>query len=127
MLDISLLQSPSFMLLALSGFLTMMGFFVPFLYLKDRATSNGMDEGYASFTISVIGISNTIARIICGLLSSFNINALYLNNVTITIGGVATILSGYAFTTLYQFSYAATFGVAIGKFDHISQFIVSYD
>jgi len=33
MLDISLLRSPTFLLLALSGFLTMMGFYVPFMYL----------------------------------------------------------------------------------------------
>lgn len=117
MLDISLLKSPSFMLLALSGFLTMMGFFVPFLYMKDRATKNGMDENYAAFTISAIGISNTVARIVCGLLSSFKgVNALHLNNVAITIGGLATIFSGYAYTATYQFSFAAIFGVAIGEF-----------
>lgn len=117
MLDMSLLKSPSFMLLATSGFLTMMGFFVPFLYMKDRATVNGMEVGIAAFTISAIGISNTVARIVCGLLSSFKgINALYLNNVAITIGGLATIFSGYAYTASYQFAYAAIFGVAIGKF-----------
>ncbi|XP_047104066.1 monocarboxylate transporter 13-like isoform X2 [Schistocerca piceifrons] len=33
MLDLSLLQSPSFMLLSVSGFLTMMGFYVPFIYI----------------------------------------------------------------------------------------------
>lgn len=115
MLDISLLKSPSFMLLALSGFLTMMGFFVPFLYMKDRATKNEMPDGMAAFTISAIGISNTIARIVCGLLSSFKgINALHLNNVAITIGGLATVFSGYSFTPEYQFTYAAIFGVAIG-------------
>lgn len=104
------------MLLALSGFLTMMGFFVPFMYMKDRATKNGMEVGIASFTISAIGISNTVARIVCGLLSSFKgINALYLNNVAITIGGLATIFSGYAYSTSFQFTYAAIFGVAIGN------------
>lgn len=115
MLDISLLKSPSFMLLALSGFLTMMGFFVPFLYMKERATLNNMDVGLAAFTVSAIGISNTVARIVCGLLSSFKgINALYLNNVAITIGGLATIFSGYSYAASYQFVYAAIFGIAIG-------------
>lgn len=115
MLDVSLLKSPSFMLLALSGLLTMMGFFVPFFYLAPRAASQ-MDASVASFIISAIGISNTVARILCGLLSSFNIDALYLNNVAITIGGIATILSGWSLAQVYQFSYAAIFGVAIGKF-----------
>ena len=34
MLDMSLLRSPTFLVLALSGFFTMMGFYVPFTYLK---------------------------------------------------------------------------------------------
>lgn len=103
------------MLLATSGFLTMMGFFVPFLFIADRALNGGMDKQTASFIISVLGISNTIARILCGLLSSFNINALYLNNIAITVGGIATIFSGWSLSVGFQFTYAAVFGVAIGK------------
>lgn len=114
MLDLTLLKSPSFMLLALSGFLTMMGFFVPFMFMKDRAVQE-MDESTAAFTVAAIGISNTVARIACGVLSSFKgVNALYLNNVAITLGGVATILSGLYLSEVYQFTYAAIFGVAIG-------------
>jgi hypothetical protein len=33
MLDMSLLKSPTFLLLSFSGFITMMGFYVPFMYL----------------------------------------------------------------------------------------------
>jgi hypothetical protein len=33
MLDMSLLRSPTFLLLSVSGFITMMGFYVPFMYL----------------------------------------------------------------------------------------------
>lgn len=44
MLSVDLLKSPSFWILALSGFLTMMGFFIPFLYLCKAATLNGIDE-----------------------------------------------------------------------------------
>lgn len=114
MLDLTLLKSASFMLLAASGFLTMMGFFVPFMFLKDRAVQE-MDEGTAAFTVAVIGISNTVARIACGVLSSFKgVNALYLNNIAITVGGIATILSGLYLTAAYQFTYAAIFGIAIG-------------
>lgn len=104
------------MLLALSGFLTMMGFFVPFMFMKDRATkTGGMEESTAAFTVAAIGISNTVARIVCGVLSSFKgVNALYLNNIAITLGGVATMASGAYLSETYQFTYAAIFGVAIG-------------
>lgn len=43
-IDISLLKSPSFLLLALSGFLSMMGFFVPFVYVAARAEKAGIDK-----------------------------------------------------------------------------------
>lgn len=115
MLDLSLLKSPSFMLLAVSGFLTMMGFFIPFMFMADRAVLGGMDKNLASFTVSAIGFSNTLMRIVCGVISSFNVNALHLNNVAITVGGVFTIFSGFVMTEVYQFTYAAIFGVAIGE------------
>lgn len=44
MLSFNLLKSPSFWILALSGFLTMMGFFIPFLYLCKAATSKGVEK-----------------------------------------------------------------------------------
>lgn len=123
MLDVSLLKSPSFMLLAFSGFFTMMGFFVPFMFIADRAKEGGMDEGNALMIVSAIGISNTIARIVCGVLSSFKgINALHINNVAITIGGLATIFSGYALTEAFQFTYAGIFGIAIGEFFFFSMY-----
>lgn len=117
MLDMSLLKSPSFMLLAVSGFLTMMGFFIPFLFMETRAKAGGMDEGIAKFTVSAIGLSNTLSRVLCGVISSFNVNALHLNNLTITVGGLLTIFSGYSLSVGYQFTYAAVFGVAIGMTD----------
>lgn len=105
------------MLLAISGFLTMMGFFIPFAFMVPRATEhNDMEQGAAQLTISAIGISNTVARIVCGLLSSVpGVNALHLNNVAITVGGIFTIVSGAYLTAVYQFSYAVIFGIAIGK------------
>lgn len=35
--DLSLFKRPSFILLAISGFLCLVGFFIPFIYLSDRA------------------------------------------------------------------------------------------
>ena len=40
-LDPQLLSSPSFLLLAFSGFLTLAGFFIPFTYIVDRAILQG--------------------------------------------------------------------------------------
>lgn len=116
MLDVSLFKSPTFMLLAFSGFFTMMGFFVPFMYISRRAQDANMTPAASDMIVSAIGITNTVARIVCGLLSSFqSVSALHLNNVAITIGGIATIFSGYIMAPWFQYSYAVVFGIAIGK------------
>lgn len=102
----------------------MMGFFVPFVYIVPRATDGGMDKEVANYIISAIGITNTVARVVCGLMSSLNINALHLNNVAITIGGLATIFSGFSISYGWQFGYAATFGIAIACFSALRSILV---
>lgn len=117
MLDMSLLRSPSFVLLALSGGFTMMGFYVPFMYLTDRAILNEMDKSTAMWLVSAIGVCNTIGRVVCGLMSSFpKVNTLWVNNIAITVGGLVTIMSGLSNSAEYQFLYSCLFGLSICKY-----------
>lgn len=121
MLDMSLLRSPSFMLLAVSGFLCMMGFFVPFMFLA-RRNEHDMGKDLAGLLVSSIGVANTIARILCGYLSSLeSVDANLLSNVAITLGGVATFASGYWINSFTQFGYTVVFGFAIGEFIYIQK------
>lgn len=46
MLDLSLLTSPTFLLLCLSGFTTMMGFFIPFMYLEGKCFAERTQFGW---------------------------------------------------------------------------------
>ncbi|RZB40364.1 monocarboxylate transporter 10 [Asbolus verrucosus] len=125
MLDFSLFKSPSFLLLAVGGFFTMMGFYVPFMYLTDRAKMYNIDENSAVFLISAIGIANTVGRVLCGILSSFpGVNALFVTNAALTIGGIATIFSGFSMTPEFQFTYTAIFGLAISCFASLRSIIV---
>ncbi|XP_075168388.1 monocarboxylate transporter 9 [Haematobia irritans] len=124
MLDVTLLKSPSFMLLAFSGFLTMMGFFVPFTFLKPRAVFAGMEESGALQVVSAIGYFNTIARIFCGSITSFpSVKPLWLNNIAITAGGIATICSGFIITTATQWTFAVLFGFCIACFSALRSLI----
>ncbi|XP_067629848.1 monocarboxylate transporter 3 isoform X2 [Eurosta solidaginis] len=124
MLDTSLLKSPSFMCLAFSGFLTMMGFFVPFMFLKPRAESQGMNEQTALGVVSGIGLVNTIARLVCGTVSSIpSVKPLWLNNVAITAGGIATILSGWEVTIVTQWVFGIFFGICIACFSALRSVI----
>lgn len=124
MLDTSLLKSPAFMCLAFSGFLTMMGFFVPFSFLTDRAVDAGMAKESAVSVISGIGMINTFARIVCGSMSSFpSVKPLWLNNVALTAGGLATIFSGVVINATTQWAFAVLFGICIACFSALRSLI----
>lgn len=82
----------------------------------DRAKDAGMSADLRKYLISTIGVTNTVGRILCGALTSLpSVNALLINNLALSLGGLATICSGLSMTNMYQFSYAAVFGFAIGK------------
>lgn len=117
MLDVSLFKSPTFIVLALSGFFTMLGFFVPFMYVSERAKLNGVSETSAVMLLSVIGIANIVGRIACGLVSSMpKVSPLWLNNLAVSAGGIATMLSGLCYHEVYQFGYCIVFGLAVGQY-----------
>jgi len=117
MLDISLLLSPSFMLLAFSRFLYAVGLNVPFMYLKGRARDNYMDIDSARKILSGIMTITLFATFLCGSLCSIpRVKALWINNIVITIGGVATLLSGIVVTSSTQWAFAIFFGISYGCF-----------
>lgn len=125
MLDVSLLKNYSFILLALSGFFTMMGFFVPFIYISERAKLAKIDPETAVLFLSAIGVFNTIARIVCGWLSSLpGVSALLLNNVFITLGGLATMFSGMFMQVYAQYIYTLIFGITCAVFSALRSIIV---
>lgn len=125
MLDVSLFKDYSFIMLVASGFLTMMGFFVPFIYITDRAKVGDIDADTAVFLVSSIGVFNTIARIVFGWLSSLEgINALHLNNIFIFVGGIATMFSGMFMQVPAQYAYTAIFGMACACLSALRSIIV---
>lgn len=84
--------------------------------MADRAEVSGMEPAMAIWLVSTIGITNTIGRVACGLVSSLpGVDALFINNVALTVGGIATILSGVSLTFGYQIFYSSIFGLAMGK------------
>lgn len=117
MLDVSLFKSPTFVILTLSGFFTMLGFFVPYVYVTQRAKVNHFNEQTSSWLVSAIGVANIIGRVMCGLVSSMpKVSPLWLNNIALSAGGIATMISGLCYHEVYQFGYCAIFGLAVGKF-----------
>ena len=96
MLNFKLLFNPLFFLIGVSNAVGMIGFYTPFVYLPSMAAqyvclnspfetlplpivfqeSIGVED--AAFLVSVIGISNTLGRVMAGWLSGINLSE-YLN------------------------------------------------
>jgi hypothetical protein len=75
-----------------------------------------MEPTMAIWLVSTIGITNTIGRVVCGLVSSLpGADALFINNIALTVGGIATILSGISLSFGYQVFYSCVFGLAMGE------------
>ncbi|KAM3964962.1 monocarboxylate transporter 14 isoform 1-T3 [Aphomia sociella] len=125
MLDVSLFRSPTFMILALSGFFTMLGFFVPYVYATKRARENNASQLACTWLVSAIGVANIIGRVLCGLVSSMpKVSPLWLNNIALSAGGIATIISGLCYHDVYQFGYCIIFGLAVACFASLRSILV---
>ncbi|KAJ8969656.1 hypothetical protein NQ314_001658 [Rhamnusium bicolor] len=115
MLNFKLLKSPSFLLLTLSGFFTMLGIYCPFIFIAQRAEDMKITKEWSTLLITAIGISNTIGRITCGVTSCFpKMDSLVISYVTMFITGGIIIISNYLHTLNGQMTFAILFGFNIG-------------
>jgi hypothetical protein len=103
---------------AISNFLTSLGFNAPYIFTVDQAKSYGIDESSADWIIQTIGISNTVGRIILGVLCMFErVDRVFLYSTVITICGVATVIEPFLKTFPLMIVYAGVFGFTSGKFE----------
>lgn len=127
MFDLSLLASPTFLLFSCAGFLTLFGFFIPFMYIVDRAVLLGISADNGAMILSAIGITNTLGRVICGYLTdNTGISAFAINNVALITGGLLTMLLPLYFNTFHSLiCYAIVFGFSIACFAALRSIITT--
>lgn len=114
MMDPSLLKKWSFILLCGSGFLTYVGFLVPYVYLQDRNLQEGVDPVHCALFVSAIGASNAVGRLVLGLLAS-KIDPLKLFAFGCSAAGISTIISDISYHVYYQYTYCIIFGFFIAS------------
>ncbi|CAD7002481.1 unnamed protein product [Ceratitis capitata] len=125
MLDVSLLKDPVFMLIGISNIFGMAGLYVPFVYLVDAAKKDGIEENSASFLLSIIGITNTFGRVICGYVADFpKVDSLFLNNVCLLISTVAVTLTPLCSSYSAYVTMSIFFGVAISGYISLTSIIL---
>ncbi|CAD5117746.1 DgyrCDS6491 [Dimorphilus gyrociliatus] len=124
-MDFSLLLNPVFKIYGISCFLCMFGFFIPFTYLIDYAVENGVSKSKGSFLISIIGIANTISRVLCGWISDQPwADSLLINNIALIIGGTATMMIPLCTTYWSMCLVSSIFGMCIAVFVSLRSIIM---
>ncbi|RZF33544.1 hypothetical protein LSTR_LSTR008190 [Laodelphax striatellus] len=125
MLDYSLLKDPVFLLIGISNVFGMAGLYVPFFYLVDAAQKDGVAPGDASFLLSIIGITNTIGRVVCGWVADFPwVNSMLLNNISLVISTIAVTSTPFCHTYAAYVTMSIFFGIAIAGYISLTSIIL---
>lgn len=122
---VQLLKDPVFMLIGISNLFGMAGLYVPFVYLVDCATADGIDSSSASFLLSIIGIVNSIGRIACGYFADFpQVNALFVNNLCLSLAAVSVAFIPFCHTYIAYATISVLFAIAVSGYISLSSIIL---
>ncbi|KAK2148417.1 hypothetical protein LSH36_499g02041 [Paralvinella palmiformis] len=115
-LDFTVFKDAVFILFIASNFFTSLGFCIPYVFLPDRAKLLGCSRKQGAFLISIIGISNTVGRVVFGFLSDRKgVNRLMLYCTVLTLCGISTMASSLCVTYPLLAVYAGLFGCFVGR------------
>lgn len=116
MLDWKLFRSPSYMLLNCSTLLTIMGFYIPFLYIAESAMVHGLTANDGTYLLSSVGISNAIGRILCGAIASIpKVKPIPISIIGTGLAGMSVCLIPVSYSLVAQYVCACAFGLCICK------------
>ncbi|ESN94057.1 hypothetical protein HELRODRAFT_193822 [Helobdella robusta] len=126
MFDFTLLASPTFIAIALSGVFGFMGFYSPFVYLTDYAQISVSEHPErANWLISTIGLSNTVSRILAGWLADRPwADSTLIHNMALILAGLATCSLTFFSNMVAFYAYAITFGFSIAAFIALRSIVI---
>jgi len=92
--------------------------FTPFVFVYEKAISEiGVSTNKASLILSILGIFNTVGRVIAGYLADRPwADSLVIYNVAAILAGLLTCLVPLIFSFQLLCVYAAVFGLLIGSY-----------
>jgi predicted MFS family arabinose efflux permease len=77
----------------------------------------GIDSNSASFLLSIIGITNTVGRVVCGYVADFPwVDALLLNNICLVVSTLAVAATPFCSSYAGYIIMSIFFGIAICKY-----------
>ncbi|RUS85123.1 hypothetical protein EGW08_007128 [Elysia chlorotica] len=116
--NVELLKRPTFFMFIISNILTNLSFFMPNLYMVDRALEAGLNKDVAAILVSINGAGNVFGRLFFGYLADKKImQRISWYILVLSICGVATCFSPLCGGSLVLHGiYAFTFGCFIGAY-----------
>lgn len=91
------------------------GIYTPFVYIADHADHLGVSKDDAALLLSILGISNTVGRLVAGWLADRPVvDSVAFHNSCLLVAGAATcvvpLLSSYELICVYLVVYGACIG-----------------
>ena len=112
---LSVIKTPSKLLLVIHVFLLNIGIYAVFTFFADRSISFGISESRTSTLISLMGLSNFLARIFSGvLIDKFRSKTFTILTAVHMINGVSIIISQFIQSFPAQAVAAIIFGAGFG-------------
>ncbi|PAA70745.1 hypothetical protein BOX15_Mlig027616g1 [Macrostomum lignano] len=125
MLDVSILKSPTFCLLLVSSVLTMLGFLQFYQFIKGYAMKRGIPHNDATLLVTLIGVANTVGRIVAGWASDRSwADALWINNLALIGAGLATAFIPFCHTLEPMIGCACCYGLFIAAWVSLRTILV---
>lgn len=101
MLNFELFQNVVFIIFVFSNFCTSIGFNVPYVYLAAQAEVLHLTKPQSSWLLGIIGIANTVGRILLGYFSDkAYVNRLLVYNLCLTACGIGECFLSHIYITL---------------------------
>lgn len=125
MFDFTLFASPTFLLICFSGCCAFMSFYAPFVYTMDYAIESTGSTN-ANYILSLIGLSNTVSRVIAGLIADRPwADSVMIHNFAVICAGFFTALMPFfTWHIAYFYIYATLFGFSIAAFIALRSIVI---
>lgn len=92
------------------------GYFIPFVFLPVYAKSVGVEAKDVPLLLSIMGVANTVGRLVAGALGGRDwVDSLVINNVALVLAGGAVLLLPQFDEHYLLVVFAALFGLCVGK------------
>uniref|UniRef100_A0A6M2DZK4 Putative monocarboxylate transporter n=1 Tax=Xenopsylla cheopis TaxID=163159 RepID=A0A6M2DZK4_XENCH len=125
MMNYALFKDPVFIIFLLSNFATSVGYQVPYVYIVPQSNLIGLTGDQGSYLLSVLGIANTVGRIVLGYLSDKTwVNRLLVYEMCLIVSGLATALTTLCFNFTTMALCASVYGFSIGAYVGLTSVIL---